>query len=91
MPIRKKVIDMDNLYDHKRMQDPMYSDLFDQCITTGGKKPSPIRKKHDDIVASGAQWNSQGLEQKVRKDYTGYKPKQEKLKEFYISTQRMFK
>jgi hypothetical protein len=28
-PITKKFIDMDNVYDYKRVNDPNYSDLFD--------------------------------------------------------------
>jgi hypothetical protein len=40
---------MDNYYDKKRMNDPLYSDLFDQCKNTGGCKPSPLRKKDDEI------------------------------------------
>jgi len=46
---KKEIIDYDNLYDKKRMNDPFYSDLFDQCINTGGKRPSPIRKKFGEI------------------------------------------
>ena len=45
----KKVIDMDNVYEKKRMNDPLYSDLFNQCMNTGGMKHSPIKKKGNEI------------------------------------------
>ena len=36
MPVKKAMIDPDNIYNYKRVQDPLYSDLFDQCINNGG-------------------------------------------------------
>lgn len=57
------------------MNDPMYSDLFDQCMNTGGRKPSPIRKKFDDITSASKDWTSLDLQQKVKRDYSNYKAK----------------
>ena len=61
VPQTKKFIDYDNLYDEKRMRDPMYSDLFDQCINTGGKRPSPTRKKCPEIAFAAQDWTHQDL------------------------------
>jgi hypothetical protein len=55
----RKFVDQDNLYDEKRMKDPFYSDLFDQCINTGGKRPSPIRKKFDELDPVQKDWTHQ--------------------------------
>mmetsp|Transcript_34953 Transcript_34953/g.33995 ORF Transcript_34953/g.33995 Transcript_34953/m.33995 type:complete len:238 (-) Transcript_34953:158-871(-) len=48
-PLTKRFIDMDNYYEQKRVNDPLYSDLFNQCINTGGNKQSPIKKKGNEI------------------------------------------
>ncbi|CDW73714.1 UNKNOWN [Stylonychia lemnae] len=81
-PSSRKFIDYDNLYDQKRMNDPMYSDLFDQCMNTGGRKPSPIRKKFDEIGFTQQDWTHQDLQQKMKRDYSDYKPRDQMLKEF---------
>lgn len=73
---------MDNLYDHKRMKDPMYSDLFDQCLNSGGKRPSPIRKKAQEITSVQVEWNNRAIEAKVKRDYSGYRASEQKLREF---------
>ena len=52
MPVKKAMIDPDNIYNYKRVQDPLYSDLFDQCINNGGKRPSPNKKFIPDLVSS---------------------------------------
>jgi len=82
VPQTKKFIDYDNLYDEKRMKDPMYSDLFDQCINTGGKRPSPTRKKCPEIAFAAQDWTHQDLQTKVRRDYSNYRAKDQKLREF---------
>lgn len=81
-PITKKYIDMDNLYDQKRQNDRNYSDLFDQCKNTGGQRPSPTRKKGDEIAVRSYDWTHQDLQSKLKKDYTNYNPKEQKMKEF---------
>ena len=77
---------MDNLYDKKRNNDPMYSDLFDQCINTGGRKPSPTRKKHSEIAYAQKDWTAQDLQQKVKRDYSNYRPREQKIREFTMSS-----
>lgn len=42
------------------MNDRNYSDLFDQCINTGGRKPSPTKKKGDEIISAKDDWTNPG-------------------------------
>ena len=63
---------MDNVYDNRRVNDRNYSDLFNQCINTGGSKPSPYKKKGQGIQSVSKQWNNVDLEKKMQRDYSGY-------------------
>ncbi len=59
------------------MNDPNYSDLFNQCMNTGGYKPSPIKRKGNEIASVSQDWTNIDLQRKIQKDYTNYKPKEQ--------------
>lgn len=42
------------------MNDPMYSDLFDQCKNTGGKKVTTNLKKGNEIGSASNDWTNIG-------------------------------
>ena len=72
---------MDNLYEEKRKNDPLYSDLFNQCMNTGGAKHSPIKKKGNEILSVQTNWTNQDTQVKLKRDYENYQPRDQKMKE----------
>jgi len=77
---------MDNIYDNKRNNDRNYSDLFDQCMGSGGRKHSPYRKKDAEIQPKvGVVWSDPEVKHQIRRDYAGYNARQMMVNEYRSS------